>query len=156
MTDKLVYLEITSWIGISIDAMHFYGSLKGHINDDFRSIELLHALTIEEAKVVSKASSIRFSPGDMYNGFLNKQDIINLALKIYKDRFPQAEVLVLGRIAIADPQEILDGPPAFKDAVNKLYNTAESIGWYDGGHEDQMNDIYKAYIQLLKSNHYDR
>lgn len=105
-----VYLEISSWIGISIGAIHFYGKMKCSDGDEFKSIEMLHPLTISQARELNKNEKYRlYDAGDMYYGYDSKNEIRKQAIETYKDLFPGATVLIEGHIAYADPQPILDG-----------------------------------------------
>jgi len=116
-----VYLKITSWAGISIGAIHFYGELRAR--NPYRCVELSNTLTVASAKRLNRhrrddfrGEDWNYRAGMKVNGFDTEQEIIDLAIKTYKTHFPEGTVLILGDPVYAEPQKIIDGP---KSAIKK-------------------------------------
>lgn len=146
---KAVYLEITSWVGTAINAEHWMGCLQFRGASD---IELTHPLTSGEARrlTVKSRGAIPYEKGEMSEKFESKQQLIDCAIASYKTHFPDADMLVLGRRAILDPQPVLDGPEPVKSQINAMVARAEVIDYYDGGHEAEMNQISDAFGALMR------
>ena len=149
--EEVVYLHIASWVGIGIGASHSYGELVFH----GKSVRLTRKLTAKQAKEINDNDSFDFPTcraGQEYSGFDSEEELIKLAVSTYKLHFPEATVLIHGSSSCADPQEILDGPEYFKNAINKLYNRAESIGWYERGGgkmyeiSDKFFDFFNKHV----------
>jgi hypothetical protein len=138
MSDRfLVYVDITCW-SYSLGGEHFSARLVWTDADGkYYSIELEHPLSSKEALALNKKDgsrgmSLLHRPGEMSYRFFSKEQLCSYAIKHYKEYSPDAIALVKGSSAVADPQCILDGPKAFKDAVNKLWLEHERIGGYEG------------------------
>lgn len=145
---KVVYLRITSFVGISIGASHHYGKLicgREHV-------ELRRKLSRDDAEEMNRRWGIdsAFKKGDFTQCFNTEDEIKKLACATFKTHFPDADVLILGNSACADPQIILIGPKAFKDKVNAWYRQAEKIGWYDGGHMSKMIEIGDKFFEYFR------
>jgi hypothetical protein len=86
---KLAYLDITSWVGISIGAEHFYGNLIMGDN----KIELMREITIHEAVALDKKDGgwgtrvSAWKNGDKTtNRFNNRKSIAKVAIEIGKEK----------------------------------------------------------------------
>src|SRR3990167_6329937 len=123
-----VYLKITSWAGISIGAIHYYGELKAR--NPYRAIELNRTLTAASARRLTKqhGKDFQYRAGYETIGFETEQEIIDLAIKTYKTHFPEATVLILGDPVYAEPQKIIDGPKSAIKKADKLRAKYEECG----------------------------
>lgn len=134
---QVTYLEITSWIGMSPEAVHYYGSLK---NDDER-VDLTRTLTRRDVSELRKtirrqypgafelyASGIEV--GSKYTGFDTHAELIDLAKSTYRNHFPDSSILLVGRSSVCDPQKMVDGPADLMTAANKIYEEFESFEGY--------------------------
>ena len=127
-SNQIVYLEITSWYGISIGAEHYYGKLSG--SDTV--VELERTLTSRQAKELNKKDSMKYlKEGSKTGRFDTKEEIIEVALFEYKKHFPDAKILILGRSSLAEPQKILDAPKQIRDKGNLLFAETEKIEWIE-------------------------
>lgn len=133
---KTVYLEIASWQGISMGAQHYYGELVSREEDGHRTVKLTRILTSRQAakanRYRSSDSFLNVKAGQESEGFDEKEEIIELALKVWLNHFPDAQILIQGRITVAEPQEILACPayPQIIEPANKLYEEFESFEGY--------------------------
>lgn len=156
---KWVFLEITTWIGTgALGAQHYYGNLKieGWYDDDSRSIELTRILTTRQAVRANRYRSsddpLRVCPGDVSSGFDDKDEIRKLALSMWRERFPEAEILVEGRTSIAEPIEVLAWP-GHEDKMaqaNKLWEAFEDLdGFYYRKNEKQAQALADQWDELM-------
>src|SRR3990172_9893739 len=150
-TEKIVYLEILSFIGIGIGASHYYGSLWGYKDGEMEKVKLIFILTTRGAAKLNKlhGKGSGYHAGMEWHGFDSQEAIIKLAKQTYKEHFPHANILISGSIAVADPQPVLDGPAEFMERVNKWVEEADRINWYDGKHEKRMNTISDQFSQYI-------
>jgi len=122
-----VYLKITSFRGLSLGAVHYYGELRAR--NPYRCVELSNTLTVASAKRLNKQRRDEFRGEDWnyrvgmkVNGFDTQQEIIDLAIKTYKTHFQDATILIRGDPVYAEPQEIIDGKRSVIVKANKLCN----------------------------------
>ncbi len=101
----VVILEISSWAGISIGAIHYYGKLmfddpakkvvdgEGYTTcSGLTSVNMERTLTsielkVENAQLQSVGLSARYRVGDTTTGFITEQDAINAAIKYFNEHF---------------------------------------------------------------------
>lgn len=141
------YLEITSWIGTSLGAEHFYGKLRC----SSKEIDIMKKLSAEDARLLNeKDQYTAYTKGTLSSRFETRDEIIYRARKIWKKEFPGARVLILGRSACCDPQEVLVGPSKeFVRKANKLYNEYRKVGWNTDLQETQR--ICDEWDELFRS-----
>jgi hypothetical protein len=146
----IVYLEIRTWIGSSaLGAIHYYGELVGE-DITFVLRKTLSSREARELNKVAKATGfpIEYKAGDKYTGFLDKQEIVDLALETWKEQFLDGTILIKGDHAVAEPQEILVGPEDLKEAVNSLVEQAKDLDW--DSNRLQMTEICLQWDILMK------
>jgi hypothetical protein len=135
-----VVLEINSFREMSIGAVHYYGKLKGDKNGSLTHVDISKNMTQEEADWFNENDGYGsiYETGASTDRFNTKSEIHNEAIKIWREEFPDAEFLLEGNYAYAEPMYCVDARN-FEDKV-------------------QLNNIYYAYSQIpydLK-NGYDR
>lgn len=93
MTD-LVRLKISSWVGTSYGALHYYGEMKWDDERGRWDIRLQHKMTSSQAKAFNKNRAHCFpgeehpiihNSGDIIDGFDSKEDVIEAAKKLYHE-----------------------------------------------------------------------
>lgn len=153
---KTVYLEISSWQDISMGAQHYYGELIGYNGDERKEVKLTRILTPRQAakanRYRSSDSFLNVRAGDESDGFDEKDEIIKLALKVWLTHFPDAQLLIQGRISVAEPQEILACPayPEIIESANKLYEEFEAIeGYHYKRNWKQAEEIDDKWTNLI-------
>jgi hypothetical protein len=149
-----IFLEITSFIGISLGASHYYGKIVGDVDDKYAKVDLKRTLTTAGAAELTErhGDDYTYRAGQSVEGFDTKEEIIALAKATYKDHFPGAKVLVLGRYVYGGPHPVLDGPDGLAEAVAELIVLAEKIGWWENPHNDAaMKTISRQYDALIKA-----
>src|ERR1700682_5889941 len=101
---KIVWLQISSWVGSSVwYAEHYYGRLiSGSYADKNRTEEQVQKpMTASEARERNKENhrkgdSWKFKKGDMTGQFISEQDVVDAAVEMWKEKFPDGQVLIRG------------------------------------------------------------
>lgn len=147
MKEKIAVVEITSWIGMSMGAEHYYGELWMH----GKKIELKHRLTKAEAlKRNTKDPSFAWRAGIMVSGFATEKKVRTIAVELCR-KDSGVKLLLEGMYAVADVQKAVYGDPVIVAKINELYARADVIGFWDHNeHEDEMYDIDAEFDQVLK------
>jgi len=155
---KVVNLHISSYIGTAIGATHFYGELQMRGEGD---VELFNVLTTKQAIRLRKEGYSHYEAGDKYRGFECKDDAIAEGKRVWKEHFPDAQFLVLGKVIHIEPKKLLDAPNddviAEVNAIVDEYD--ERMKKYEGrknlrkpiSMEDErfFDDSYKEWVRLL-------
>jgi hypothetical protein len=156
---KMVTLEIESWMGVSIGAIHFYGTL--HFDDtdgEYQRIEIRRVLDEDAAYKLTKQKNsgknpdywVDYEEGQDTECFDGSGDIKRIAIDTWKEHCPDGELLICGRFAVGDPQEVIaaDDPEVMK-LINEMCDHAELIGGYEGDF-DTMRKISDLYCKLIE------
>ncbi len=157
--NQVVYLDITSFSGVSIGAEHYYGKLVCS-GDEYKTIELEKKLTSRQAKELNKKDGYGsvFRADSLTGRFDTEQEIISLAIVEYKKHFPEAKILLLGDSASAEAKKVLDAPSKeLQEKCNALFNEQKKIGWINRGGffyrteegEEKAWDLYKQWNRLI-------
>jgi hypothetical protein len=126
---KVVYCQITSWVGRVEGAEHYYVELVQRCGDEKT---LHHSLTLSEAERLNRRNpDKRWLPGEDIRYFFDINRAVRAAVAGYKTMFPGAIILVEGASSSFEPQPILDGPKEVMAAINKLVEQAEDIDWWE-------------------------
>lgn len=133
--ENIVFLTVSSFVGMSVGAMHYYGRLEHLQGGD--SSDVTHKLTQIEADRFNKGwltkemrtPDVGYQKGEKLTRFSSRRKVINAAKRQFKIHFSKAAVLVLGRSACFEPQEILVGPKEFKDKINVLAKEYGKLDW---------------------------
>lgn len=145
---SIVYLEITSFRGMSIGATHYYGKL---VCPNANSVELCYQLTKAEVdELNARDRTMCYREGELSIRFSTRSDIINLVLVDWKKHYPSAQLLVLGRASIVEPQQVLAGEQKLMDEINILAAQAEECNYWDD--EEAMTQICDKWMTLVEFN----
>ena len=131
-------LQISTWMGVSLGAEHWYGRLS--TDDGKRDERMRHSMTSEEAKNENKKDRemgqtfFRWKKGAMTQGYSSRQQIIDQAREEFKTFEPKATVLIEGMVGCGSPQTILEGPDWFKTMGNMINDAWP--GWRAGKDEE--------------------
>jgi len=155
---KIVTLEIGTWRGMSIGAVHYYGKLVFYDSDlNIIDVDIHRILDEESAFRLTKQTNrsrnpdhwIDFSAEDSTKCFDSKGEIREIAKKIWRDHCPDGDILIEGMFAVGDPQEVIDGnDKTIVDTINGLWERALEIGGYEGDREE-MTRISNEYCGLV-------
>ena len=149
-------LEITSWSGISAGAQHYYGSLHGGVDEEYRSVRVCRRLSAESARKLNAQrdrgdDAPGFAAGMTTECFDSEAHVRITARRQWRKLFPNAVVLLEGQSAVCDPQRCIAGPPAVRRAINAFVAEAEKVGWYEGDEKAMgaITDRYMAYVKAF-------
>lgn len=125
---KIVHLTITAF-----GSRHFYGTLSADRPGSWqrKRVELSHSLTAAEALEMNKQrDGWVWRPGQNYPGFASEAAVISEALSVWKEAFPEAEILLLGTPTNRNPKVVLDGSDYLQ--TQSAYLAAECEKLYAG------------------------
>lgn len=151
---KIVFLNITSWVDISIGAEHYYGSLNkktpGPGWKDKR-VNVQRELSKKEAEELNKKDGSRFrlyEAGDKTDRFKTKEAVIRAAKKQFRKEFPRAKYLMQtpGTLAVAEPQEVLIGPR--KTILNDIFFAFDLLEWDKD--DKRKNELEQEWEKVLE------
>ena len=155
----IVYLYLSSWVGISLGATHYYAELQP--SGDRKNVDIMDTLTAKQAAALNK-KGVRyyrpFKPGDQYKGFDTKEAAIQAGIEQWRTHFPDGKFLVLGRAGYCEPQPLLAtsflneaAEAELKAKVQTIIDRCEEIGWFDDPkNDDEMDTLYNQWKGLLK------
>ena len=151
MNQDVVYLDLSTWIGLSPGAVHWYGRLKGYNGIKRHRVDLRYSLTITQAKKVSRRD-YTYREGMMYSAFDDQEAAIAFAKSVWREHFPNAKALVVGSSSINQPCRIVvpeeyDAPStALVEAFDALYGDS-----YDPSSWEEYYRLAGEYDALLAS-----
>lgn len=131
----IVYADIYSWQGMSFGAIHYYSELR--CGRETKKVEW--PLTQKHATYLNKENRRRgfsgtwYQRGTEYDGFLEYEDAMKATLARYKEYFPQARCLLLGKSSTVKPFPVaeLDGSNEIKNKLNEIAKQAEPLSCED-------------------------
>lgn len=159
---KIGHLHITSFRGISLGAIHWYGKLIIGLHSEKEKIELNRPLTAKEAKTMnSEASRVGFfnkhKPGDLIDGFMSEEDAIRKGIEYFKKHYNG--ILYLGDTCSCSAWKRVILWPVDNNKINnlvikmnKISDKFISLNGYEGPEEEVVtkldNEWYKLYNEL--------
>ena len=161
----VLFLEVTSWIGISIAADHFYGSVKSEYTRN-KSGESIQKVNKSLSRLLSRKEAVKlnqkdsdslgalmcspYRPGQQTDRFNARADVVTAAIKYCKENHPNC-FLLLGSVGIRSARPVLYWPSGFDTHATRLNELAkewEEIGGY-GGNETQAHKIDNEWCEIL-------
>jgi hypothetical protein len=137
---KICHLSISSFRGISPGAIHFYGSLWY----GGERVELKKKMDAKQAAYLS-TKDYKYHAGEITERFNSENEILDIAIKLWKKYYPEADVLLEGSSGVLDPQKCLDGPSILKKRINELWQQSREIGGWNGN-LGKMKEIADEYL----------
>lgn len=148
----LVYLDITSWRGISVGAMHYYGSIV--VSSDVPTeIPLMRKITrpaqIELARQDGGDRYLSLYPvGGETERWRSKKLLRKAAVRYFNKHYSiEDSLLIEGSFTTCEPQTVLHGKEPFKSAINELCRQAEECGFWDN--EEIMERICSKWETVI-------
>ena len=143
----IAYAHIYTWQGMSLGAVHYYAEIQC----GGETVKALGALTQEHATYLNKENRRRgfrierYHAGKMYDGFLERQEAVDAARDSYKNHFPHARCLLLGRHTSIEPFPVLDldGPAEVLDELNEIAVIATTLSC------EEVEPLTKKWEKLL-------
>lgn len=150
---RLITLSISTYIGTSFLATHYYGRLYNTADDEYSSIDVERPMTHREIVAANKeAGHSVCERGDMTSRLLSEDEVHKVAIKWYKahsDAFDDA-VLLEGHFASCDPKKAIAGPPDIVARINSLWEAWETMNGWDGGNRIGARAVAKVWDELMK------
>jgi len=147
----IIWLKVSSWVGIGIGAEHYYGKLIDQSLPWEERIKneqtVKRPLGSKEARELSKKDTEMFDEkirctyrkGDLTDRFASESDVIAQAKKTWKELYPHGEILLLGDDGTAQPVLPIDGTPAILEEALQIWEEFE-VYWNAGGWEKESNN----------------
>ena len=153
-TGTVIYLKITTWRGMSLGAVHYYGKLNSNNYDD-KSIELRKKMTSHEAAKLNKLHGYGslYKAGSSTEGFDTKDEIIELAMREFKNHYPNVRILILGDAVYSEPKKILwcEEEPGIIEIVDNMISECKEINWWEGNNPKRMDQLSDNWEQILNN-----
>ena len=148
--NTIIHLNISSWVGLSIGAVHTYGKL--YFKDD--RVEIKKKLTQIEADILNIKEDTKtfggYQEGDMCSRFDNEKEVIDLAIKLIEKEYPQVDLLLSGNRSSVSVNEAFWGKDKkLVDKINELYKEADSLDFYSGKDDVRMQELDDNFQELL-------
>jgi len=143
LPEKVAYLRIYTWQGMSLGAQHWYAELDMR---DASAVKVKGPLTQRHATILNKdlqrrGYSMRYKRGTMYDGFLDWEEAANRGIEQWQEVFPGTTILLLGRASSGSPMPIIHAPEGTDvEALNALTAKCEEMGWYKAHYERGASD----------------
>ncbi len=158
-TPKAVYLHIRTYVGSATVywAKHWQGTLFS--GDDREGIEVTYTMSQADADESNKGdgpfdfggNTGAYHEGDESTRFLSKEALLAAAEACWQKHFPEGKVLIEGEPRVIEPQPVLVGPQNIKDRINSIWELCEKLDWWDGGHEDEVEELSKEWQRIWKT-----
>lgn len=153
---KLVFFQIQTWVGFG--GRHYYGNIdciKWHDPYETETTQVEKQLTASEARQRNKEQrdeifKYTYKKGDLTGQFDTKAELRKAAIKTFKEKYSEGYILLEGSRGTLDPRTILAGPEDFMKRGNDIVAKCEAIGWWDGGKNEEMENLSDDWKQLLK------
>lgn len=146
---KIIYLKITSYKGFLAIASHYYGTLIQAYGERKR-VEVQYRLSAALArKMTREDEGFTWREGSLTTRFESREDIVPAAIELYEERFPDADLLILGSNITAEPRPILVGPSPLKERVTDIYEQCENLGWWDGPNQKECEKLSDEWSALM-------
>lgn len=155
---RVVFLEISSWVGISIGAVHAYGKLVWHDGAELKHLELEHPMSAKEAAYYNKEmaargyNSCRKKPGDPSTDFSDDAAVIRAAKATVRRLWLDGRTwLILGSCGTMSAQPVLVWPSHLRAQAGRSTKLAEEwkrIGGYEGN-DRRAGQIDKEWQRIF-------
>lgn len=148
---NIVFLVVSSFVGIGVGAKHYYGKLEALIGGE--PADVTAPLTAAQARAFNKEwgmlkLSFGYQEGEESSRISSRAKVISLAKKQFKKHFPKATVLILGRPAVCAPFEVLIGPKEFKEKMTKLAKRYDKLNWDRAADREEIEEILHGWQEL--------
>lgn len=159
MPCQIVWLSISSWVGISIGAIHVYGKLIWK-DTEHRDLDLDHPMSGKDAAYYNKQMqargyhSLKRKPGDASKDFDTRESVVVSAKKKAHELWRGDCLMILGDGGSASAHPVLMWPTRFAAQAaraNALADEWTKINGYEGAHADRADEIDAEWYALIQS-----
>lgn len=147
---KIFYLEISSWVGISIGAEHYYAKL----NTGNEKYELSREMTRNEAIALDEKDDAMGSYEDAWERGEKTSTRFNSLDEIYESAQKKAlelncDILIEGKSHYVQPQKILYAKSLNIDHANEIFNQFDLLDWSNEEDEEVMDELCDKWFSLI-------
>lgn len=156
----IIDLEIRSWVGVSIGAVHTYGTLhfKDKDGKTKETLELIRPMTRAERREYNAQMAadgypdLKATPGQTTNGFKDEGEVIVHAIKAAKKKLGNDNFLMIKREHYScSARPVVHAPPSFeieKDCMNALSNALEEAEKRNAPNKvlDEIDNQFNAIV----------
>lgn len=148
---NIAHLNISSWVGISIGANHCYGKLNYQDEDRIEIKRILTQADVDKLNEYDRNDVFgKYKVGDECERFDTEQEIIDLAIKIIENDYPQVDLLLARDGASVSVNEAYWGKDQkVVDRINELYKEADELKYYSGIDDDRMEELDDEFEKLV-------
>ena len=152
-------LEITSFVGLSIGAEHYYAKLIG---SEYNKHPLVRPLSLEEAQQLdikdqsgglhqrAHERAVRLGDTLTTERFNTKEEIYTAAIK-YCDEHG-IDILIEGSFVYVQSQKVIKFPcDDTKGKLNAQFKKLEKLNTNNPANDDEWDEIDRVYFKLLNS-----
>jgi len=159
----IAHLEVSSWRGISIGAVHWYCELIVEDGTDTKYIKMVRPLTAKEVAVMNKERRERgytghHSVGEATEGFITEQEAIKAGIDFFSAHY-KGVLFDSGHTSCSAWKKVIIWQPQFAPSVNKMNTIADIFQGFNGYECEKKNmklvekldgRWYKLYVKLQK------
>jgi len=139
------YIEISSWIGYSHDAVHVYAKL---VVDSDR-IEIETPLNQKEVNYLNRKENYEaYKKGDLSTRFRSEKDVVSTVLKSYLTK--NIDFIMLGSPIIAEPQKIVyvRNNKFDIEVANDIWKEFDPLDWDENEKEKEL--LWERWFKYVK------
>jgi hypothetical protein len=131
------HLEVSTWQGISIGAIHWYCKIVVEENDKVERIEMKRPITAKEAATMNKEEQERgllFSSnkaGDLTEGFITEEDAIKTGTEYFASKY-KGILYDSGYASCSAWKKVILCQPEFSELSNKMNLLADKFQTLNG------------------------
>jgi hypothetical protein len=174
INEIVIFCDITTWMGTSIGAQHYYGKIKykpydGGFEEEL-SIRLTQRAAIQHNKGLrrfGRPSSEYVKAGELTANFMDKETLRETAIKCFhngqvRDRWDEKDVqfpakavfLIEGNTGYAQPQAILACKPGLErqmEQLNELFDAGDGWYWEKGGDSgSRLDNLSSQWYRIME------
>jgi hypothetical protein len=170
--DLVVYCHISTWMGTSIGAQHYYGKIKykpheGGFEEEL-SVRLTQRAAIEHNKGLrrfGRPSSEFVKAGELTANFMDKDTLRQTAIDCFKagkmrDRWDEMDIvlpksavfLIEGDTGLAQPQEVIACKAGFENYMERLNSlfTDGNGWWWEKDSNTRLDSLSSRWYRLME------
>lgn len=158
--DNIAHLNISSWRGISPEAVHFYGTFY---YGDERDIKVEKILTQKEADTLNAYERMNspsylhmdYQKGDTTERFDNWDEIINVVVKMLEKEYPQVDLLFEGSgTSVSCNRPLWGKDKKLVKRLDELFKEADELDFYTyDKNEKRMEELDDEFSKLVGLNY---
>src|SRR5688500_17218117 len=102
LDEGVVFLEVNSWVGVSMGATHTYGELVSEVNAERVAVKVSQPRSVADAERDNQDAVDRYGEvsrgfyeaGSETTGFASREAVVKRARQVWRQHFPEGWLLV--------------------------------------------------------------